>query len=41
MTLGVSGALTELYSERLDDNFSIPVTVAAVATAVLMVQGLA
>lgn len=38
---GVSGALTELYSERLDDNFSIPVTVAAVLTAVLMVQGLA
>lgn len=38
---GVSGALTELYSERLDDNFSIPVTVAAVLTAVLMAQGLA
>ena len=38
---GVAGALTELSSERLDDNFSIPVTVAAVLTAVLMVQGLA
>jgi dolichol kinase len=38
---GVSGALTELSSERLDDNFSIPVTVAAVLTAVLMAQGLA
>lgn len=37
---GVAGSLTELYSERLDDNFSIPVTVAAVLTAVLMVQGL-
>ena len=38
---GVSGAVTELFSERLDDNFSIPVTVAAVITAVLMAQGLA
>ena len=38
---GVTGAVTELYSERLDDNFSIPVTVAAVLTAVLMAQGLA
>lgn len=38
---GVTGALTELSSERLDDNFSIPVTAAAVVTAVLMAQGLA
>ena len=38
---GVTGAVTELFSERLDDNFSIPVTVAAVLTAVLMLQGLA
>ena len=38
---GVTGAVTELSSERLDDNFSIPVTVAAVLTAVLMAQGLA
>lgn len=38
---GVVGAVTELSSERLDDNFSIPVTVAAVITAVLMAQGLA
>jgi dolichol kinase len=38
---GVAGALTELSSERLDDNFSIPVMVAAVLTVVLMIQGLA
>ncbi|MFO0759578.1 MAG: hypothetical protein U0359_24005 [Byssovorax sp.] len=28
-TAGLSGALAELYSTRLDDNFTIPVTVAA------------
>jgi dolichol kinase len=30
---GVAGALTELWSTRLDDNFTIPVVVAAAVTA--------
>ncbi len=36
---GITGAITEVSSERLDDNFSIPVTVAAVVTAAQLLAG--
>ena len=36
---GVTGAITEVSSERLDDNFSIPVTVAAVVTGAQLLAG--
>ena len=40
LTAGAVGSLTELYSERLDDNFSIPVAVAGTVSLVMWALGL-
>ena len=40
LAASVAGAVTELVSGRLDDNFSIPLAAAAGATAVLAVMGI-
>lgn len=40
LTAASVGALTELYSERLDDNFSIPVAVAGTVSVVMWALGL-
>lgn len=39
LVAGVSGALAEAYSTRIDDNFSIPVSVAAATAAVFALLG--
>jgi dolichol kinase len=36
---GVAGALAELFSRRIDDNFSIPIVSAAATAAVLLASG--
>ncbi len=40
LAAGVTGAVTELASERLDDNFSIPAAVGAVVTAAMLALGM-
>lgn len=40
VTAAAVGSLTELYSERLDDNFSIPVAVAGTVSLVMWALGL-